>query len=83
MNVLPWSGNTIYRTTSFSIPLPAILAIAGFLYILLERKNFLREVVFAAAILITGLTLYLLRARYNRQWPFERALPSPAEAEAS
>ncbi len=64
-------------------PLPAILAVLGFFYILLERKNFLREIVFAAAILVTGLALYLVRARYNRQWPFEPERPAPAEAAAS
>jgi basic amino acid/polyamine antiporter, APA family len=64
-------------------PLPAILAVGGFLYVLIMRKNFLREVVFAAAILVTGLVLYFVRARYNREWPFAKALPSPAEVRAS
>ena len=64
-------------------PVPAILAIGGFLHILIMRKNFLREVVFAAAILITGLVLYLLRARHNREWPFGERLPAPAELRAS
>jgi basic amino acid/polyamine antiporter, APA family len=64
-------------------PLPAILAVGGFLHVLIMRKNFLREVVFAAAILVTGLVLYFVRARYNREWPFAKALPSPAEVRAS
>src|SRR5689334_14432171 len=34
-------------------PVPALLAIAGFLHILIMRNNFLREVVFAALMLIT------------------------------
>jgi basic amino acid/polyamine antiporter, APA family len=64
-------------------PIPAFLAIGGFLHILVMRKNFLREVVFAAVILITGLALYLLRARHNREWPFQEPVPSPAEVRAS
>jgi hypothetical protein len=64
-------------------PIPALLAIGGFLHILVMRKNFLREVVFAAVILITGLALYLLRARHNREWPFQEPVPSPAEVRAS
>jgi basic amino acid/polyamine antiporter, APA family len=64
-------------------PVPALLAIAGFLHILIMRNNFLREVVFAALILITGLLLYLLRARHNRQWPFDNRVPAPTEVHAS
>ena len=36
-------------------PLPALLAIAGFAFILLARKNFLREIRYAVVILIAGL----------------------------
>jgi amino acid transporter len=63
-------------------PVPAILAIMGFLYILVMRKNFLREVVYAAVILVSGLLLYLLRARYNREWPFSERLPGSARIRA-
>jgi amino acid transporter len=51
-------------------PLPALLAIAGFLYILLARKNFQREIKYAVVILIVGLAVYLLRAWKNQKWPF-------------
>ena len=51
-------------------PLPALLAIAGFLYILLARQNFLREIKYAIVIVIVGLAIYLIRARKNREWPF-------------
>ena len=64
-------------------PLPALLAIAGFTYILIMRPKFLREVVYAAVILITGLILYMIRARHNREWPFGERLPAAAEIRAS
>jgi basic amino acid/polyamine antiporter, APA family len=64
-------------------PVPAFLAIAGFLYVLIMRNNFHREVLFAALILITGLLLYLLRARHTRQWPFDEPVPAPTEVHAS
>jgi amino acid transporter len=64
-------------------PLPAILAIGGFLHILIMRKNFLREVVYATAILVTGLLIYLIRSWRNRDWPFGESLPTPAEIRAS
>jgi basic amino acid/polyamine antiporter, APA family len=51
-------------------PLPALLAIAGFLYILLARKNFQREIKYAIVILIVGLAVYLIRAKKNKEWPF-------------
>jgi amino acid transporter len=49
-------------------PLPALMAIAGFVYILLARKNFLREIKYAIVIVIVGLAIYLIRARRNREW---------------
>ena len=52
-------------------PIPALLALAGFLYILISRKNFEREVMFAAVLVIIGTAAYLLRARGRREWPFE------------
>ncbi len=51
-------------------PLPALLAIAGFVFILLARKNFLREIRYAVVILVVGLAIYLLRSWKRREWPF-------------
>lgn len=61
-------------------PLPALLASAGFVYILFERKNFLREIRYAVVILIIGTALYLLRAWRRREWPFATAPQQLAEA---
>ncbi len=54
-------------------PLPALMAIAGFTFILLARKNFLREIRYAVAILIAGLAIYLVRSWRRREWPFVSA----------
>src|SRR6266567_208225 len=62
-------------------PVPAILAVAGFLYILLERKNFVKEIRYATVILIAGLIIYTVRAWRNREWPFGEPLTSPAETQ--
>ncbi|HUK46386.1 MAG TPA: APC family permease [Terriglobales bacterium] len=64
-------------------PVPAILAILGFGYILFARKDFLREIRYAVVILIVGIFLYLLRAWRNRDWPFRTALQAAAEIQAS
>jgi amino acid transporter len=42
-------------------PLPVLLALGGFVFILLSRPNFLREMQTAGLILIAGATLYGLR----------------------
>jgi amino acid transporter len=51
-------------------PLPALMAIAGFTFILLSRKNFLREIRYALLILILGLAIFLVRSWRRREWPF-------------
>ena len=54
-------------------PLPALIAASSFLFILVSRKNFLREVRYAAVILIVGMSIYTLRAWRRREWPFAGA----------
>ena len=44
-------------------PLPPLLALAGFTYILLGRPNFQRELVLAAVVVALGAAAYLLRER--------------------
>ncbi len=51
-------------------PLPALLAIAGFLFILFGRENWQKEVRYAAVILLAGLAIYIIRAWRGREWPF-------------
>src|SRR2546422_6181024 len=46
-------------------PLPALIASFGFVFILISRKNFLREIRYAAVILIAGLLIYFIRAWRN------------------
>jgi APA family basic amino acid/polyamine antiporter len=51
-------------------PLPALAAIAGFLFILFNRVNAFKEVRYAAVILVAGVTIYMIRAWRGREWPF-------------
>ena len=51
-------------------PVPALMAIAGFTFILLARKNFLREIRYAVVILVVGLAIYLVRSWRRHEWPF-------------
>jgi basic amino acid/polyamine antiporter, APA family len=51
-------------------PLPALIAIVGFLFILFNRENALREVRYAVVILVAGIMIYMIRAWRGREWPF-------------
>jgi len=53
-------------------PLPALVALAGFVYVLISRKNFLKEIRYAAVLVVVGLIIYFIRARMRREWPFGR-----------
>ena len=54
-------------------PLPALIAAFSFLFILISRKNFLREVRYAIVILVVGLGIYLVRAWRHGEWPWAAA----------
>jgi amino acid transporter len=51
-------------------PLPALLAISGFLFVLFSRKDFEREVKYAAVLIAVGLVVYLVRSYKRGEFPF-------------
>jgi amino acid transporter len=51
-------------------PLPPLLALAGFLFILISRPGARREFLYAVAVAVVGSILYFARARAHREWPF-------------
>jgi amino acid transporter len=53
-------------------PLPPLIAIAGFVYILFSRPHFAREIFFALAIVLTGTAIYMIRSHRRGEWPFAR-----------
>jgi amino acid transporter len=60
-------------------PLPALIALGGFVYVLISRKNFLKEVRYAAVLVVVGLIIYFIRSWRRREWPFNADLPSPVQ----
>ncbi|MEO6829051.1 MAG: APC family permease [Acidobacteriaceae bacterium] len=54
-------------------PIPALLAIAGFLFVLFQGADLSKEIKFAAILLLTGLGIYLLRSLARKEWPFASA----------
>jgi hypothetical protein len=51
-------------------PMPALLAIAGFIFVVVSRTGFAREVRYAVVIVAVGILVYLGRAAARREWPF-------------
>jgi amino acid transporter len=54
-------------------PLPALIALTGFVYVLISRKNFMKEIRYAAVLVVVGLIVYFIRARVRGEWPFNSA----------
>jgi basic amino acid/polyamine antiporter, APA family len=52
-------------------PLPALVAIAGFLFVLISRQNFLKEMRYAALLLMAGLAIFFVRAWRRQEWPLQ------------
>jgi APA family basic amino acid/polyamine antiporter len=51
-------------------PLPALLAMAGFIYIMVMRPGFMKEIRYGVVIICVGLVLFLARSIRRREWPF-------------
>ena len=51
-------------------PLPPLAAMAGFVFILVNRRHAVAGLAVAAAIAVSGTLIYLVRARRLDQWPF-------------
>jgi amino acid transporter len=51
-------------------PVPALVAAGSFVFILVSRTGFLREIRYAAVILIVGIIVYCVRAWRRQEWPF-------------
>jgi hypothetical protein len=59
-------------------PLPPLVAIAGFLFMLVNRNHALGGLGVAAAIALSGTMIYLFRARRSGQWPFASSPTNPS-----
>jgi amino acid transporter len=51
-------------------PVPAVLAFVGFVYVMISRENFQKEVKYALVLLVVGLAIYFVRSWRRREWPF-------------
>ena len=60
-------------------PLPALLASAGFIFVLFARTNSMKQIRYAMVILLTGLIIYFLRSWKNGEWPFGQSVRALVE----
>jgi APA family basic amino acid/polyamine antiporter len=60
-------------------PVPAVVASAGFVFILISRTHSLKQIRYALVILITGVAIYMVRAWRNREWPFGEGVTAAVE----
>ena len=51
-------------------PLPAVFALVGYLYVLVMRRDFTKELQYGFVILILGGTFFFLRNWKRKEWPF-------------
>ena len=71
--LLVWRRKHPEATRPFKMwlyPVPAIISLAGFLFVLFSRRNFSHEIMYAGIILVAGLIIYFVRAYSKREWPF-------------
>ncbi|HEU5350962.1 MAG TPA: APC family permease [Terracidiphilus sp.] len=54
-------------------PLPPLLAMAGFIFVLVSRQEAWEGLAAAVGIACSGSLIYFVRARMLRQWPFDSA----------
>jgi hypothetical protein len=52
-------------------PLPPLVAMGGFAYLLIYRVKALQGLAVAVGIAVSGTAIYLWRARRDGQWPFK------------
>jgi amino acid transporter len=51
-------------------PVPAVLAVSGFVYVLFSRKGFEKQLVIAICVSLLGVAVYLARSYRAGDWPF-------------
>ena len=54
-------------------PLPALIAVTGFLYVLFMRPNFQKEVRYAVVLIVVGLIVFFVRSFRRGEFPFHKS----------
>ena len=59
-------------------PVPAIVALVGFLYVMFMRDGFIEQIKYAVVLIVIGLVIYLVRSYRRREFPFDKTEISSA-----
>jgi APA family basic amino acid/polyamine antiporter len=51
-------------------PIPALVALGGFIFVLFSRPNFMKEIRYAAVLVVLGTMIFLVRSWGRGEWPF-------------
>jgi APA family basic amino acid/polyamine antiporter len=51
-------------------PLPALIALSGFLFVLFSRPNFMKEIRYAVVLVVLGTIIFMGRSWSRGEWPF-------------
>ncbi len=71
--ILRWRKPELFRPFRMWVyPLPALLALAGSIFVLTARVKAERQLWVALAVIVTGTVAYGLRAKTRGEWPFAR-----------
>jgi basic amino acid/polyamine antiporter, APA family len=82
--VLRWRQPELARPFRMWLyPLPALIAVGGFVFMVISRANSISQLRYAVLILITGVVIYLARAWRNREWPFGTGILAEAHVAES
>lgn len=54
-------------------PVPAIVALLGFLYVMFMRDGFAKQLKYALVLIAVGLVIYLIRSHRRGEYPFSKA----------
>lgn len=60
-------------------PIPALIAVFGFLFVLFMRPNFFKEIRYAIVLIVVGLIVYFARAYRRGEYPFANRNAAAAE----
>lgn len=60
-------------------PIPALIALAGFVYVLFMRPGFQKEIKYALVLIVLGLVIYFIRAYRRGEYPFSSQGPTAVE----
>jgi basic amino acid/polyamine antiporter, APA family len=64
-------------------PFPALLAMAGFIFVMVKRPGAMKEIRYGLVIVVLGLLIYIVRSWRRGEWPFSGRLLTRSQVSQS